>query len=158
MGQDSTGVDSYAGTVYKGQGRTLDRTYLYHSSHWRASTSYVALTRHRVRTELFVAAETARDFGQLARQMALIDDTRAASQFERSEPNPGGLVTLRQLLEARRDRAWRKPQMSREMRREERLRLLDEATRQQGTRRGPKSQHITFARARTRHRPVIWRE
>ena len=80
--------DGYAGTIYKGQGRTLDRTYLYHSSHWRASTSYVALTRHRVRTELFVAAETARDLGQLARQMALIDDTRAASQFERSDPIP----------------------------------------------------------------------
>jgi ATP-dependent exoDNAse (exonuclease V) alpha subunit len=37
----------YAGTIYKGQGRTLDQTYLYHSEHWRNATSYVALTRLR---------------------------------------------------------------------------------------------------------------
>ena len=37
----------YAGTIYKGQGRTLDHTYLYHSRHWRRASSYVALTRQR---------------------------------------------------------------------------------------------------------------
>ena len=31
----------YAGTIYKGQGRTLDQTYLYHSEHWRSAASYV---------------------------------------------------------------------------------------------------------------------
>jgi Ti-type conjugative transfer relaxase TraA len=71
----------YAGTIYKGQGRTLDQTYLYHSDHWRSASSYVALTRHRKDVSLFVATETARDLGQLARQMARIDDTRSASQF-----------------------------------------------------------------------------
>ena len=50
----------YAGTIYKGQGRTLDQTYLYHSEHWRSATSYVALTRHREKVTLFVATETAR--------------------------------------------------------------------------------------------------
>ena len=39
----------YAGTIYKGQGRTLDAVYLYHSHHWRSASSYVALTRHRER-------------------------------------------------------------------------------------------------------------
>lgn len=48
----------YAGTIYKGQGRTLDETYLYHSEHWRSASSYVALTRHRDKTELFVATNT----------------------------------------------------------------------------------------------------
>jgi Ti-type conjugative transfer relaxase TraA len=71
----------YAGTIYKGQGRTLDQTYLYHSEHWRSASSYVALTRHRESVSLYVATETARDLGQLARQMARVDDTRAASQF-----------------------------------------------------------------------------
>ena len=33
----------YAGTIYRGQGRTLDQTYLYHSEHWRSAASYVAL-------------------------------------------------------------------------------------------------------------------
>lgn len=78
----------YAGTIYRGQGRTLDATYLYHSHHWRSASSYVALTRHRENVSLFVATETARDLGQLARQMARIDETRSASQFHVSdEPN-----------------------------------------------------------------------
>ena len=71
----------YAGTIYKGQGRTLDQTYLYHSEHWRSAASYVALTRHRDKTELFVARNTAADTKQLARQMARVDDRRAASNF-----------------------------------------------------------------------------
>jgi len=68
----------YAGTIYKGQGKTLDRTYLYHTEHWRSAASYVALTRQRESAEVFVARETARDTGQLARQMAR-GEVRAAS-------------------------------------------------------------------------------
>ena len=68
----------YAGTIYKGQGKTLDRTYLYHTEHWRAAASYVALTRQRDSAQVFVARETARDATQLARQMAR-GEVRAAS-------------------------------------------------------------------------------
>jgi ATP-dependent exoDNAse (exonuclease V) alpha subunit len=75
----------YAGTIYKGQGRTLDQTYLYHSEHWRSAASYVALTRHRYRAALFVATNTAANVRQLARQMARVDDRRAASHFFQDE-------------------------------------------------------------------------
>jgi Ti-type conjugative transfer relaxase TraA len=71
----------YAGTIYKGQGRTIDQTYLYHSAHWRRAASYVALSRHREKAELFVARQTAGDLKELARQMARRDERRAASQF-----------------------------------------------------------------------------
>ena len=71
----------YAGTIYKGQGRTIDQTYLYHSAHWRRAASYVALSRHREKAELFVARQTAGDLNDLARQMARRDERRAASQF-----------------------------------------------------------------------------
>ena len=71
----------YAGTVWKGQGDTLDQTYLYHSEHWRSAPSYVALTRHRERTDLFVATNTAKDLAALAKQVARQDETRAASAF-----------------------------------------------------------------------------
>jgi Ti-type conjugative transfer relaxase TraA len=71
----------YAGTIYKGQGKTLDQTYLLHSKHWREASSYVAATRHRHETALFVARDTARDLDQLARQMGRVDEQRAASQF-----------------------------------------------------------------------------
>jgi hypothetical protein len=68
----------YAGTIYKGQGKTLDHTYLYHTHHWRAAASYVALTRQRESAQVFVARETARDTAQLARQMAR-EEIKAAS-------------------------------------------------------------------------------
>jgi len=71
----------YAGTIYKGQGRTIDETYLYHSEHWRSTSSYVAMTRHSEKAELFVAREIAADLPELARQMARIDDRRAASSY-----------------------------------------------------------------------------
>ena len=47
----------YAGTIYKGQGKTLDHTYLYHTHHWRAAASYVALTRQRDSAQVFVARD-----------------------------------------------------------------------------------------------------
>ena len=59
----------YAGTIYKGQGKTLDHTYLMHTPHWRAASSYVALTRQRESAKVFAAVETARDIRQLARQI-----------------------------------------------------------------------------------------
>jgi Ti-type conjugative transfer relaxase TraA len=68
----------YAGTIYKGQGKTLDHTYLLHTHHWRAAASYVALTRQRESAQVFVPEETARDVRQLARQMAR-GEVRAAS-------------------------------------------------------------------------------
>jgi len=80
-GQFNTFHHGYAGTIYKGQGKTLDQSYLLHSTHWRQAASYVALTRHRENASVFVARETASDLNQLAQQMARIDDRRAASQF-----------------------------------------------------------------------------
>jgi len=71
----------YAGTIYKGQGRTLDQTYLYHSEHWRSAASYVALTRHREKAEVFVARNTAQTLKELARQMARVDNRKAASHY-----------------------------------------------------------------------------
>ena len=68
----------YAGTIYKGQGKTLDHTYLYHSHHWRSAASYVALTRQRDSAQVFVARETARDTRDLAWQMAR-GEVKAAS-------------------------------------------------------------------------------
>src|ERR1019366_4461690 len=84
----------YAGTIYKGQGRTLDQTYLYHSEYWRSAASYVALSRQREKTELFVARELASDLKQLARQMARLEERRAASQFFHAGEQPGPVRPL----------------------------------------------------------------
>ena len=73
----------FAGTIYKGQGDTVDQAYLYHSEHWRSAASYVGMTRHREKVTLFVAKNTARDLDQLARQMGRIDTGKryAATYF-----------------------------------------------------------------------------
>ncbi len=78
----------YAGTIYKGQGKTLDQTYLLHSKHWRETSSYVAATRHRDETAIFVAKDAARDLPELARQMGRIDEHRSASQFHADAGSP----------------------------------------------------------------------
>ena len=92
----------YAGTIYKGQGRTLDHTYLYHTHHWRSAASYVALTRQRESAQVFVARETARDAPQLARQMAR-EEIKAASV---------AWATFDELTPAMRERATRDKQAS----------------------------------------------
>jgi hypothetical protein len=76
---------AYAGTIYKGQGRTFDEVYLYHSAHWRDSATYVALTRHRDDVKLFVSTEVTRDEADLARQMGRHDDRRASVAFATQE-------------------------------------------------------------------------
>jgi hypothetical protein len=76
----------YAGTIHKGQGRTLDHSYLLHTSNWRSAASYVALTRHREHTSIFASHDTTKDIAHLARQMARVDDRRAASLFVCGEP------------------------------------------------------------------------
>ena len=91
----------YAGTIYKGQGKTLDHTYLYHSHHWRSAASYVALTRQRESAQVFVARETARDAPQLARQMAR-EEIKAASV---------AWATIDELTPAMRERAVRDRQV-----------------------------------------------
>lgn len=77
----------YAGTIYKGQGRTIDQTYLYHSQHWNAAPSYVALTRHRKKTTLFVAHDTAAGLNELTQQVARVEERRAATHFLQEEPS-----------------------------------------------------------------------
>jgi hypothetical protein len=71
----------YSGTIYKGQGRTLDQTYVFHSHYWREASSYVALTRHRESVAIFVARDTAADLNRLARQMGRDEIKRAAISF-----------------------------------------------------------------------------
>jgi hypothetical protein len=80
-GEFNTFRHGYAGTIYRGQGRTLDQTYVYHTQHWRAAAGYVALSRHRESVSLFVARETAATVGELAQQIGRDDRKRAASSF-----------------------------------------------------------------------------
>ena len=49
----------YAGTIYKGQGKTVSQSYLLHSDSWRAASGYVALSRHSESVSLFAGEKAA---------------------------------------------------------------------------------------------------
>ena len=92
----------YAGTIYKGQGATVDQSYLYHSEHWRSAASYVGMTRHREKAKLFAATNSAANLDELARQMSRVDEGKryAASHFHhRQEVGPVRPMTAREILE-----------------------------------------------------------
>jgi hypothetical protein len=81
----------YASTLHRSQGRSHDRTYLFYSKHWRAASSYVALTRHRDAMRLFVNRDLAHDLTALVRQMKREDERRAASLFHPVARVPAGI-------------------------------------------------------------------
>jgi AAA domain len=72
----------YAGTIYGGQGRTLDEAYVGHSSQWRSSAAYVALSRHRESVHIFAARETVKNLDEMAAGIARTDNKRAASVYQ----------------------------------------------------------------------------
>ena len=71
----------YAGTVYKGQGKTLDETYIAHDPHMRSAAAYVALTRHRDNVHLYAARETVKDLAAIAKGFERADNKRAALAY-----------------------------------------------------------------------------
>lgn len=80
--RDYTNIDlGYAGTIYRGQGKTLDQTYLMHTHHWRDAASYVAMTRARGQTEVFVGKDQASGLAALAEQMSRQSDRGATLRY-----------------------------------------------------------------------------
>ena len=91
----------YAGTIYRGQGRTLDQAYVCHSSQWRSSAAYVALTRHRESVEIFAARETVADLDAMARGLARPENKRAATAYHIDAAQTIGLEAAIGALELR---------------------------------------------------------
>lgn len=79
----------YAGTVYKGQGKTQPETYaLYdHPYAWDSRAAYVTGTRHVDQTRLFVSRQLAPDLATLAAQITRPREYRGVSmRFEARAP------------------------------------------------------------------------
>lgn len=77
-----SGIDhGYAGTTYKAQGSTFDRTYMVHNPKSTSPTNYVGLTRHRDRTTLYVSRDETDSHEQLAEQLKHGDDKTAAHDY-----------------------------------------------------------------------------
>jgi hypothetical protein len=62
----------YAGTVYRGQGKTQTDVYALYDNvfAWNARTAYVGMTRHKARVELYVSKDLASNEIMLGRLMA----------------------------------------------------------------------------------------
>lgn len=73
----------FAGTIYRGQGRTQVETYLLydHTFAWGASTSYVAFSRHKESVRCYVPKDLAPDLQTLADQMSRSDPRVASLEF-----------------------------------------------------------------------------
>jgi len=71
----------YAGTIYRGQGKTLDQTYLLHTHHWRREISYVAMTRARKTARIYVDQSETHDLKKLAKQMARTGNDGASLEY-----------------------------------------------------------------------------
>ncbi len=93
----------YAGTVYRGQGKTQTEVFaLYdHPFAWSPSTSYVALTRQTERVVLHVPVELAADRAALIRQMGRARNVETSLGFAvRDELAPALRETLDRLSDA----------------------------------------------------------
>jgi len=59
----------YAGTVYRGQGKTIDTAFVLYSQGMDKKAAYVAMTRAREQTRLYVAKEDAADLNGIVRNI-----------------------------------------------------------------------------------------
>jgi len=71
----------YAGTIYTGQGKTIDRTFLYYTSHWDNPTTYVALTRYRADAQVFANKKEIHDYRQMAYIASQATTKRSTASF-----------------------------------------------------------------------------
>lgn len=87
--RDFTNIDlGYAGTIYRGQGKTLDQTYLLHTHHWRDAASYVAMTRARSQTIVFVGRDQAPTLNALTAQMSRQANRGSTLGFQAEDEMP----------------------------------------------------------------------
>ena len=59
----------YAGTVYRGQGKTIDNAFILYSEGMDKKAAYVAMTRARDETRVYVAREDAADLGAIIKNI-----------------------------------------------------------------------------------------
>lgn len=75
----------YAGTIYKAQGATIDKTYILHDKATNHSNSYVALTRHSQDVEIFLSKQDTRDQHQFVSQISRSGTKVASVSFATKE-------------------------------------------------------------------------
>jgi ATP-dependent exoDNAse (exonuclease V) alpha subunit len=80
-GEFHTFKRGYAGTIYKGQGATLDESFVLADDKWRDSGAYVALSRHRESVHVFASHECFDNLDDMARSFSRSDGKDAALSY-----------------------------------------------------------------------------
>ncbi len=76
----------YAGTVFRGQGKTQTETYVLHGAYTDRASSYVALTRHSAQVSVFVGKDIAPDLETLSRQMGRVAAHGSSLRYHIADP------------------------------------------------------------------------
>ena len=71
--------------MHRGQGKTIQATYLHHDEYWKSSSSFVALSRQTDDVKVFANKENVSDIHDMARQMARAEQKRSALSYGVSE-------------------------------------------------------------------------
>ena len=107
----------YAGTAYKGQGKTQPETYAFydHPYAWDSRAAYVTGTRHVDQTKLFVSRQLAPDIATLAAQITRPREYRGSSMFYEARapvaaPSQAGQISENMLDQSGKVRAAQKAQ------------------------------------------------
>jgi hypothetical protein len=79
----------YAGTVYRGQGKTQMRAYYLHTPMAERKTSMVALTRHREQLKVYAGRDRTADERALARQVSRHVERGSSLAYEVHKPGRG---------------------------------------------------------------------
>jgi Ti-type conjugative transfer relaxase TraA len=85
----------YAGTVYRGQGKTQTTVFALHGTYSDAASAYVQLTRHTADLRVYAGREATPDLETMARQMGQVRKLGAAILYR---PAEGGRTYLDQAL------------------------------------------------------------
>ena len=90
----------YAGTVYRGQGKTqLEVFALYdHPAGWNCRTAYVGMTRHQATVSLYVGRDLARDEEALAKALGRAVDDGASLRYATAAERQKASLGLRERL------------------------------------------------------------
>ena len=96
----------YAGTVYRGQGKTQLRVFALFDNPfaWNSKAAYVAMTRHKAEVNLYTSRDIAADKSTLGRLMSRVSDDAASIAYPTLQPakqslaQSSDLAALREMM------------------------------------------------------------
>lgn len=109
----------YAGTVYRGQGKTIDHAFVLYSPGMDKKTAYVAMTRARAQTRVYVAREDAPDLKAMVQKIESRQHYGASLHYAvQPEPQVSPIAERARQEQERLERARIRTEQLRELKRQ----------------------------------------